>query len=150
MLICTYFFFVGITPQGSICFISEGWGGRVSDKSLTQNSTFLNKLLPGDLILADRGFLIKEFVELFHAQVRIPAFTKGHSQLHPTDLESTRATAHVRIHVERVIGVLRNKFIILSSRLPMSLINNGSDPILDEVVFVCCAIYNMCLPIMPM
>lgn len=144
-------YLIGITPQGSICFISEGWGGRVSDKFLTQNSSFLNNLLPGDVVMADRGFLIKEYVELFQATVKIPAFTKGKTQLHPVDLEKTRAIAHVRIHVERIIGMIRQKYTILSDTLPISLLSTGGDePILDKIVFVCCALINVCPPIVPL
>ena len=25
-------YLIGITPQGTICFISKGWGGRASDQ----------------------------------------------------------------------------------------------------------------------
>ena len=46
---------IGITPQGTISFVSEAWGGRTSDKSLTENCGFLNNLVPGDLVLADRA-----------------------------------------------------------------------------------------------
>ena len=51
---------IGITPQGTISYVSQAWGGRTSDKYLTENCGILNKLLPGDLVLADRGFTIAE------------------------------------------------------------------------------------------
>ncbi|ESO85592.1 hypothetical protein LOTGIDRAFT_98628, partial [Lottia gigantea] len=49
-------FLIGIMPPGSVSFISKGWGGRTSDKHVTENSGFLSNILPGDLVLADRGF----------------------------------------------------------------------------------------------
>ena len=33
-------FLIGITPQGSITFISKGWGGCVSDRYLTKSVVF--------------------------------------------------------------------------------------------------------------
>lgn len=48
-------FLIGVSLQGSITFISKGWGGRVSDVHLTENCGILENLLPGDLILADSG-----------------------------------------------------------------------------------------------
>jgi len=98
---------IGITPQGCISFVSEAWGGRTSDKYLTENCGLLDKLLPGDLVMADRGFTIHDGVALKYAELVIPAFTKGKEQLDPIDVEKTRGIAHVRIHVERVIGLLR-------------------------------------------
>ena len=53
-------FLIGIAPQGVITFISKGWGGRVSDKHLTESCGILDKLLPGDLVLADRGFNVQD------------------------------------------------------------------------------------------
>jgi len=97
---------IGITPQGTICFISNAWGGRTSDKFLTENCGILSKLLPGDMVMADRGFTIHESLALRRAELAIPAFTKGKSQLDPIDVENTRGIANVRIHVERVIGLL--------------------------------------------
>lgn len=68
---------IGITPQGSVCFISDAWGGRVSDKYITNNSGFLDLLIPGDVVLADRGFLIEDEVKSLGADMKIPCFTKG-------------------------------------------------------------------------
>lgn len=70
-------FLIGITPQGSIAFVSKGWGGRVSDVHITANCGSLCNLLPGDLVLADRGFTIQQAAGLFCAEVRIPPFIKG-------------------------------------------------------------------------
>jgi hypothetical protein len=100
--------------------------------------------------MANREFLIKEFVELFHAEVMIPAFRRGKDQLNPVDLENTRAIAHVRIHVERVIGMLRQKFRITNGTLPIGLINTGEDPILDKILHICCSLINICPPIVPL
>ena len=55
-------FLIGITPQGSISFISKGWGGRVSDLHLTLHCGLVENLIPGDLLLADRGFNIQEAI----------------------------------------------------------------------------------------
>ena len=53
-------YLIGITPQGSIALISQGWGGRTADVHLTENSGLLKKLLLGNVILAVRGFTIEE------------------------------------------------------------------------------------------
>ena len=68
---------IGISPQGVTTFVSVSWGGRVSDKHLTRESGLLKKLLPGDILLADRGFDNAKDVGLMQASLEIPAFTKG-------------------------------------------------------------------------
>ena len=60
-------FLICITPQGSISFISKGCGERVSDVYFG----LLAKLLPGDVILADRGFTIEQAAGVYCAQVKI-------------------------------------------------------------------------------
>uniref|UniRef100_A0A672T219 THAP-type domain-containing protein n=1 Tax=Sinocyclocheilus grahami TaxID=75366 RepID=A0A672T219_SINGR len=132
-------YLISITPQGIISFISQGWGGRTSDKRITENCGFLDKLLPGDLVLADRGFDLKESVGLMCAEVKVPAFTKGQQQLEAKDVEETRCIAHLRIHVERIIGVVRNKYKILSSTIPISM--NSSPKYENSLIYTpsCCS-----------
>ena len=145
-------FLIGITPQGTVCFISEPWGGRVSDKRLTDESGLLDNLVPGDVILADRGFDIQESVGLFCATIRIPAFTRGKKQLSAIEVEQTRRIANVRIHVERVIGLLRNKYAILSACQPidyLSVPDATCESTVGKMVTVCCALVNLCDSVVP-
>lgn len=142
---------IGISPQGSISFVSKAWGGRTSDKFLTENCGLMKKLIPGDLVLADRGFTIQESLMFHRAQLAIPAFTRGKDQLDPVDVENTRGIANVRIHVERVIGLLRRKYTIFSGILPIDFLQcnpNGSQeestPMIDRIINVCAALVNLC------
>ena len=143
---------LGIVSQGAVAFVSETWGGRVSDKHLTENCGILRKLLPGDIVLADRGFDISESVGMMQARLHIPAFTKGKDQLSAVEVEETRTIANVRIHVERVIGMVRQKYSILHDTIPIDfvIIRKGEDtPLLDRIVRICCALTNVCNPIVP-
>ena len=144
-------FLIGISPQGVVTFISKAWGGRVSDKHLTENSELLSKLLPGDYILADRGFDIQDNVALYCAEVKLPAFTKGKKQLSAIDVENSRRIASVRIHVERVIGNLRNKYKILQSTLPLDylIVKDNEHTTIDKIAVVCCALTNLCDSVVP-
>ena len=65
-------------------------GGRVSDKHITENSGVLRKLLPGDIVLAVRGFDIADSVGFYQAKLYIPAFTKGNKQLSAQEVKETR------------------------------------------------------------
>ena len=144
-------YLIGITPQGTVSFISEGWGGRASDKHLTENSGLLDHLTPGDVILADRGFDIQESVGLFCSTIKIPAFTKGKKQLSGIEVEQTRRIANVRIHVERVIGNIRKKYSILGATQPIDFVTvrNGDVTTLDKIVTICCALVNICDSVVP-
>ena len=144
-------FLIGISPQGVITFISKAWGGRVSDKYLTEHSGILNNLLPGDCVMADRGFDIAESTAMYCAEVKIPAFTKGKKQLSRIEVEQSRRIASVRIHIERVIGNVRNKYKILQSTLPLDYLmmrDNGFTTI-DKITVVCCALTNLCDSVVP-
>ena len=128
---------IGISPTGAVTFLSHGWGGRISDKQLTIESGFLDLLTFGDSILADRGFLIAEEVATRGAVLAIPSFTRGKSQMPAKDVDESRKIAHVRIHVERVIGRLKT-FKILNSTIPISQVD-----LLNDVMIVVSALVNL-------
>ena len=74
----------------------------MSDKYLTEHCGNLGKILPGDVVLADRGFTISDSVEMQQAKLHIPATIKRTYQLSAIEVEDPRFLANVRIHVETV------------------------------------------------
>ena len=143
---------LGITPQGVVSYVSECWGGRVSDVHLTEHCGILKKLTPGDIVLADRGFNIADLVGTMQAKLHIPAFTKGKSQLSALEVENTRRIANVQIHVKHVIGCMRQKFTILHSTLPIDFVSKRKDeeiPMINRIVCICCALNNVCNSVVP-
>jgi len=132
---------VAISPVGLISFISCAFGGRTSDKVVTQRSGFLDMIEYGDLILADRGFLISEEIASRNCFLSIPAFTKGQNQLTQQQVETSRSISRLRIHVERAIGRLK-KFKILSTQMSLRMV-----PHCDNILTICSAISNLQPPL---
>lgn len=79
-------YLIVICPQGTN-FHSKGWVGRTSDKHVTVHCGISNNLLPGDVLLADRGVDISESVAVNQANLHLKALTKGKSQLSPLDVK---------------------------------------------------------------
>ena len=118
----------------------------MSDKRLTQESSFLNYLDPGDVVLADRGFTVAEDIAIHGARLEIPPFTRGKDQLSQREVELAKQLSQVRIHVERVIGLLKNKYTILKGPLPVNLLKHKGDKEfanIDKLLIVCCALCNL-------
>ena len=146
-------YLIGITPQGTICFISKGWGGRTSDQHVIQNSGFFKYLIYGDTVMADRGFNIAKTVDTYRARLEIPSFTKRKEQLREEEIESTRMIANVQIYVERVIGNLLKKYSLLDQTLPIDCLITEKDrkvPTLDKLVHIACVLTNVCPSVVPM
>ena len=89
---------------------------------LTESCGILDDLLPGDQVLADCVFTIKKIVALRSAEVKLPPFKRGKKQLSKLEVDTSRQLSRVRIHVERVIGFLRQKYTMLESTLPINTI----------------------------
>lgn len=118
-------------------FISEAYAGKSSDKFITINSGFLEALRPGDEVMADRGFTIRDVLHERKVKLNIPAFTYKRGQLTNEQVTRTRRVANVRIHVERAIRRLK-VFKILSQTVPISM-----TPRLDKILIICAALANM-------
>ena len=70
--------------------------------------------------------------------------------------EHTRGIANVRIHMERVIRLLRRKYTILEQTLLTEHLACNPDgpvehqiPLIDRIVRICAALVNFCPAIVP-
>ena len=103
-------------------------------------------------MLADRGFDVTDSVGIYQATLHTPAFTKGKTQLTALEVEQTRSLANVRIHVERVIGMVRQKYTFLQGTLPIDYVSTRAGeeyPIIDRIVRITCALCNLCDSVVP-
>ena len=145
-----YLFFC--SPLGAINFLSNGWGGRATDTYIVRISGFISNKFhcPGDQVLADWGFPLQDdFASSCSAEFIIPAFTKGKKQLSAKEVETTRKIASIRIHIERVIGLVKNSYHILDGPIPITLVKSMSNelykqtPTIDKLVAVCACLCNL-------
>ena len=59
---CTFKVLIGIASKGSCVFVSNAYEDSISDNQLTIQSGFLDHINPGDLVMADRGFTIRDIL----------------------------------------------------------------------------------------
>lgn len=133
---------VAIIPNGLIAFMSKAYGGRHTDSFITQDSNFLEILVPGDVILSDKGFPnIKTSLEGKGTVLVMPPFNTGGGQMSEENMEKTFQIASVRIHVERAIQRLKI-YRILKNVVPITMV-----PHMNKVFSICAALVNLQTPI---
>ena len=138
----TWKLLVGVTPNGQVTFLSELWGGRVSDKHITRESGVLNLLEAGDNVMVDRGFDISDIVP-DGVTVNMPPFLAGRQQMTASETENTMSIASVRIYVERAIGHIKTHHI-LDGTMPNSLSSYAT-----QIATVCGLLTNFLPPLLP-
>ena len=109
---------VGITPDGVGCFFSDLMPGSTSDNQITIKSGVLDMIEAGKGVMTDRGFTIQDICAekgLYHYA---PTMLQG-DQMSVSECAKTFDIAHLRIHVERFIGRMRN-WHILTQVWPMN------------------------------
>lgn len=142
-------FLIAVTPQGTISYVSEAWGGRTSDKQIVERSGFLNRIKTNDVILANRGFSLATL----KTKSAISAFKKVEKQeLELLEIGESRKMVHMGIQVERMVKMIKSKFIILKGPIPISMLVKDVDNsnLCEKIVVVCCALINLSPPIVPL
>ena len=137
---------VGITPSGGISFVSKAWTGNISDKFITKRSGLIEKLEPGDHVMADRGFQIEDLLLPKGAKLIAPPFTRKCSygkqkRLNASEILQTRKIARFRIHVERAIERMKRWEVL--ERLSLQSLHDTT-----EVIQVIAALCNLLPPLM--
>ena len=129
---------LGIAPNGLITFVSDSYGGRASDTHISNHCGLAELLEPGDVVLCDKGF--PSFKTDGAIIVTPPRSAPHQVQFSKEQMDETRKIARVRIHVERVIGRLK-QFEVFRS-IPVSLF-----PYIDAIIRFCCVLTNFSPPI---
>ena len=135
---------VSCTPAGTVSFISHGQGGLASDRKIEEGSGILDKFEHNDICMVDRGFNIQDMLLSREVKLVIPPFTKGRTQFVKGKVEQTSSVARARIHIERVIGRIKD-FRILNFRVPLTMI-----ALLNDIFTVASALANLTPPLVPL
>jgi hypothetical protein len=142
-------FVVGITTSGAFCYVSGGYGGRMTDNAVVRKSGILEvlreqKYPKGAEVLADKGFqgLERDLVKI-GMYLSTPPCSRGRlgeTRFSKEDAEFATEAANVRIHVERAIGGLKEwKYVVQ----PVAW--DGLD-LIETAVQLCAALTNALRP----
>ena len=96
---------VAIAPNGSFIFLSELFGGSISDRALFEKSgvRLLDSVPPGKSVMADRGFEVQDLLVKPGLILNAPPFKGSRTALTEDEVKKTQKIAQVRIHAERAI-----------------------------------------------
>lgn len=132
-------YLVCVTPDGMICYISKGFGGRSSDLAITTASKLRKALRAKFSVMADRGFKGIESVLLQKGSklYRPPSTSNG--KMSKPDVKLTKQIASLRIHVERAINRIRDYKMCK----PHVAVDNNLVKHIGDVVNIACGLSNI-------
>lgn len=100
----------------------------------------MDKINPGDLVMVDRGFNVRDILLQKCADIVIPPFFGNRTNLSQEEAQ-TRVIAKLRIHVERVIERIK-KYKICKKIVPLNTLSTFS-----QTVFIVACLVNFQKPI---
>ena len=136
-------FLLACTPGGSVSFISPPAGGNMSDKEMVIQCKIPEKFSPGDKCMADKGFRIAGELLERGVELILPPFVKGGKPFTEKENIENKAITHARIHVERVIGRVRD-YAYLNGVVPLTQLD-----LIGPAATVCCALTNIKPSVVP-
>lgn len=136
---CTVKFLICCAPNGCITYCSSAYPGSTSDRAIVEHSGILSQFVAGDLILADKGFLIAGLLPP-GVSLDVPAYLDT-PQFTANEVVSNRTSSRGRIHVERINS--RVKHFQILKHFPRTLFSSC-----EQIVQLCCALVNLQNPIL--
>ncbi|XP_022620326.1 uncharacterized protein LOC111236020 [Seriola dumerili] len=100
---------IGITPSGSISFVSSFYTAAVSDQDAVRESGILNLLEPGDVVMTDRSLEIKD-LDVIGVDLVSLTFSGANKLLNEDNVSQTDFD-HLKIHMERAISRIKEYHI---------------------------------------
>ena len=116
--------------------MSDLFEGHIDDVAIFKESGLMKHLKPYDMVLADRGFTVRELLNPLQVELNIPSFLKGRKSLSAAEELETRRIAKARIHVERFNERLK-QFKLVGRKIPLSLA-----PLATQMVVVSSCLVN--------
>ena len=135
----TFELLVGVTPNGTVTFVSRLWGGRASDRHITLNEGILARIDPGMSVMADKGIndLLSDTVQL-NVPPKIPSSR-------PMTENEVFKTAHIAS--ARIVIEMKNEqaktFRCLQGIIPLSEAH-----LVEQMAFICFAWTNLYPPLL--
>lgn len=116
-------------------FVSILYSGSISDKEIVNVSGFLEKLQPGDVVMADKGFNIQDYLAVHETVLIVPPIMQKNISARAST--ATRRVAAARVHIERMIKRLKS-FNFFRGVIPLTC-----KPYIGSAVTVCAIIVNL-------
>lgn len=132
----TFKLLISMSPILHFNFVSKLYSGRISDKEVVNASGFLEKLQPGDAVMADKGFNIQDLLALHQTLLIAPPMMRKNN-VSARASTATRRVATARVHIERIIKRLK-AFNFLTGVIPLTC-----KPYISSAVTVCAALVNL-------
>ena len=129
---------IGVAPNAVITYVSNLYPGSISDKAIVQQSCLVNHFSAGDMILADKGFLIQDILPN-GVSVNIPPFLNS-GTFTESEAKATKAVGKCHIHVERANARLKDCRIL-------SFIPSYLHCYADILLQLCAALVNLQFPL---
>ena len=120
------------TKAGSISYVSPAYGGLATDPYIVEDINISSRFTPGYMVLFDKGFNVQDLFLQKQVKCELP---------HHHSFDHGKRVARARIHIERVMGRLK-EFPLHEHSLQINMID-----MCDHIWTIAAAIVNLQPPL---